>query len=102
MFKLVKDNKKSSIYESDFYKVKISGINGFFLKRNDSDYVDFDDDLEREDYKFTEAVKLEITNLKTGKTASKRCYQGFGVINDIKNDIKVGKKQFRSMFCKID
>lgn len=102
MFNLAKDNKKSSIYESDGYKVKISEINGFFLKKNNSDYVDYDDDLEPDDYKFTKAVKLVITNKLTGKSTSKRCYQGFGVINDVEDDIKAGKKQFKNMFDNID
>jgi len=102
MFSLVKDNKKSSVYESDTYKVKISEIKGYFFKKNDSNYVDYDYDLRPNDYKFTKAVKLEITNKRTGKATSKRCYQGFGVIKDVENDIKVGKKQFKGIFGKID
>jgi len=98
----IKDNKKSSVYENDVYKVRISKINKCFYKRNDADYVTTDDNLNSDDYRFVEAVKLEIKNKETGKLASKRCYQGFGAIEDVKNDIKNGKKKFQEIFNKID
>lgn len=98
----IKDNKKSEVYENDEYKVKISDINGFFYKKNGADYTDYDTDLDDDDYKFVEAVKLEITNKTTGKTSQKRCYQGYSVINDVQNDLDGNKTQFASMFEKID
>lgn len=100
--KLTKDNKKSSVYENEEYVVKISEINGYFFKPNDSQYVEYDFELEDDEYKFVEAVKLEITNKMTGRTAQKRCYQGFNVINDVQNDLDTGKNHFESMFKKID
>lgn len=100
--KLVKENKKSEVYENKRYIVKISDINGFFLKRNDSPYVDYDIDKDDDEYSFEEAVKLEITNKSTSKKAQKRCFQGYGVIKDIQRDINGAKHQFKSMFKKID
>lgn len=100
--KLTKDNKKSSVYENQEYIVKISEINGYFLKPNNSQYVEYDCDLEDDEYKFVEAVKLEITNKITGRTTQKRCYQGFNVINDVQNDLYNAKSHFESMFKKID
>lgn len=102
MFRIVKDNNKSTTYESDEYFVKISEQQGFVYKVNGSGYTDYDDDLDEGDLKANEFVKLEITNKTTGKRASKRCYQGFGVIDDLERDILGGKKQFKSMFEKID
>lgn len=99
---LVKENKKSDVYENDVYKVKISEIDGFFYKKNGEDYTDYDYELGDEDYKFVKAVKLEITNKNTGKTAQKRCYQGFSVIDDVQDDLDGDKTQFASMFKKID
>ena len=98
----VKDNKKSEIYENAEYKVKISDINGYFYKRNGSDYIEYDYDLGDDDYKFVEAVKLEITNKLTGKKKKKRCYQGYSVIDDVQRDLDGNKTQFASMFKKID
>lgn len=100
--KLIKNNKKSCVYENEYYKVKISYIDGGFLKRNDSKYVEYDDNLEPDDYKYTKAVILEITNKITGKASQKRCYQGYDVINDVKEDLYNGKKRFKSMFDRID
>lgn len=99
---LVKDNKKSEVYENNNYIVKISDIKGFFLKRNDSPYVDYDIDKDDGDYSFVEAVKLEIKNKSTGKKAQKRCFQGYGVIEDVQRDLNSNKNQFKSMFKKID
>jgi hypothetical protein len=102
MFKIVKDNKKSTSYESDEYLVKISEQQGFVYKRNGSGYTDYDDNLDIDDFKANEFVKLKITNKTTGKSATKRCYQGFSVIDDIEKDLLGSKKQFKSIFNKID
>lgn len=99
---LVKENKKSEVYENNNYIVKVSDINGYFLKRNDSPYVDYDIDKEDDDYSFVEAVKLEITNKSTGKKTQKRCYQGYSVIEDVQRDLDGNKSQFKGMFDKID
>lgn len=98
----VKDNKKSEIYENEEYKVRVSDINGYFYKKNGSDHTDYDYDLDDDDYKFVEAVKLEITNKSTGKTSQKRCYQGYSVIDDVQRDLDGNKTQFADMFKKID
>ena len=98
----IKENKKSVIYENNEYKVKISDINGFFYKKNGTDYTDYDYDLDDDAYKFVEAVKLEITNKSTNKTSQKRCYQGYSVIDDVQRDLEGEKTQFSDMFEKID
>lgn len=100
--KLVKENKKSEVYENNRYIVKISDINGFFLKRKGSPYVGNDVDKDDDEYSFEEAVKLEIRNKSTGKKAQKRCFQGYDVIKDVQRDINGDKRQFKSMFKKID
>ncbi len=82
-------------------KLKYQILMDFFTK-NGADYTDYDTDLDDDDYKFVEAVKLEITNKTTGKTSQKRCYQGYSVINDVQNDLDGNKTQFASMFEKID
>lgn len=66
-----KNNKKSEVYENDEYKVRISDINKYFLKKNGTDYTDYDHDLEDNEYKFVKAVNLEITNKSTGKQLRK-------------------------------
>lgn len=97
-----KDNRKSVCYENDDYKVKISDIDGYFMKKNGSNFVRYDDDVDEDEYIMAEAVKLEVTSKKTGKKTQKRCFQGYSVINDLQNDIENGKKQFGKMFQKID
>ena len=98
----IKNNKKSVIYESDNYRVKISDLDGFFYKKNGDNYVGYDPDLEDGEYRDVKAAKLEITNKSTGKTSQKRCYQGYNVIEDVQSDLNNGKKQFAGMFNKID
>lgn len=98
---LIKENKKSNIYENDEYTVKISDINGYFLKRNEFQYTDYDYNKGPDDYNFVEAVNLEVTSKITGKTAQKRCYQGYSVINEFQEDIN-NKEQFKTIFNKID
>ena len=97
----VKDNKKSEVYENDEYIVKISDIDGFFCKKNGSNNVPYDYDKEDGEYMMVEAVKLEITNKSTGKKSQKRCYQGYGVIEDVRDDLNK-KRKFKDMFEKID
>lgn len=100
--KLVKENKKSEVYENDEYIIKASDINGFFLKKNNFPYGDYDINKEDDDYSFVEAVKLEIKNKSTGKKAQKRCFQGYSVIEDVQRDLDGNKSQFERMFKRID
>lgn len=98
----VKTNKKSEVYENDDYIVRISDINGFFMKKNGTDYTEYDSELEDNDYKTVQAVNLVIKNKNTGKQSQKRCYQGYGVIEDVQRDINEDKTQFANLFNKID
>jgi len=100
--KKIKDNKKSEVYECNDYKVKISDIDAVFYKRNADSYIEYDSDLADDALVPVKAVKLEITSKITGKTTQKRCYQGYGVINDVQKDLNGNKKQFADMFKKID
>ena len=100
--KLIKENKKSEIYENEEYIVKISDIPRIFYKKNGDEYVTYDYDAEDGEYIPTKAVTLKITNKKTGKTSQKRCYQGYSVINDVQEDLNNNKIQFKNMFDKID
>ncbi len=101
-FKKIKTNNKSEIYENDEYIVKVSDIPGFFYKKNGTDFTDYDSELGDDDYKFVEAVKLEITNKATNKKSQKRCYQGYSVIDDLQRDINTDKSQFADILKKID
>ncbi|QEZ68489.1 hypothetical protein D4A35_05865 [Paraclostridium bifermentans] len=101
-FKIVKENKKSLVYESNLYVIKISDIDGFFIKNRYSRYLELEEDDDNSDYRFVKAVNMKITNKLTGKNTQKRCYQGYGVIKEIENDINSGKKVFTNIFDKID
>lgn len=102
MFKVIKNNDKSIRYESDEYLVEIRENKGFVLKRNGTDYTDYDYDLGEDDLTANKSVNLKITNKKTRRSSSKRCYQGFDVIDDVEKDINGNKVQFKSIFTKID
>lgn len=102
ILKLIKENKKSETYENEEYIVKIFNEDGIYYKKNGDEYVTYDYDAEDGEYIPTKAVTLKITNKKTGKTSQKRCYQGYSVINDVREDLNNNKIQFKTIFDKID
>ena len=77
-------------------------INGFFFKKNGDAYVDYDYEMGEGEYKMVEAVKLQITNKDTNKTAQKRCFQGYSVLEDVQYDLLRKKSKFSKIFKKID
>ena len=102
--KLIKQNKESDIYENNEYHVKVCNLPGYVFKKNGYNNVPYDDDKkEKEWIKARDAVRLEITNKKTGKTARVTCYQGYyEAIQDLQYDLQHGKIKFKKEYDKID
>lgn len=101
--KLIKENKKSNIYEVGDYKVKAKQCTGVFCLKNGDDknpYYNSDID-DSELVEIRDAIILEVTNIKTGKKSQKRCYQGIIAVEEFAEDLKT-KTQFKSIYDKID
>ena len=101
-FVCIKQNKKTNLYENDAYIVSMTETSGYYYKRNNDPQVEHDDELEDDDYKFTKAVQMMVTSKATGKSARKRCYQGYAALDDLEEDLRGDKTQFADIFAKID
>lgn len=98
-FKKTKDTKKSTFYENDDYKVKITD-GGYGYKKNDMFKPWYDSEKEEGEYIYAPMEVMTVENKKTGKKSSKRVYQ-YNPIQDLQDDLD-DKSQFSDIFEKID
>lgn len=98
-FKKTKETKKSTFYENDEYKVKITE-GGYGYKKNDIFKPWYDYEKEEGEYFYAPMDKMTVENKKTGKKSTKRVYQG-NPIDDLEHDLE-SKSMFRDVFDKID
>lgn len=100
--KLVKQNKKSMVYENAEYTVKIiTPTERFVLRKNDPNNEFWYDENLSDGEVFSAPISiLEVVNKCTGKKATKRVYQN-NPIADFEADLDK-KSQFSDVFRKID
>ena len=97
-YKKTKTNKKSSVYEDDVYRLRLSDGSYAFKRKANKMYAD-DDALEQTLVPFD---ILEVTHKITGKTSKKRVFQGENAVGEFFDDAESEKSQFESIFKKID
>lgn len=94
-----KETKKSTFYENEDYKVKLTQ-GGYVYKKNDMFKPWYDDSKEEGEYFNAYMEEMTVKSKKTGKKSTKRVYQG-NPIYDLENDLE-SKTMFRDVFKKID
>lgn len=92
--KIIKETKKSTTYideDFDMYEIKISELDGFYHNPHEENQLDT-------------ALGLEIKNIRTGKSSTKRCYQyEYEIIQNVEYDLRDGQKtRFKSIWDRID
>lgn len=99
--KLVKQNKKSVIYEIGEYQIKLEEPKrNKTIKINELGKYWYDGDKDFDGDFYAESRNMVVTNKLTGKTSRKRVYQN-DPIGDFERDL-TKKIQFRDLFKKID
>lgn len=98
-FEIVKENKKSTFFENDEYRVKLIQA-GHVLRKNDIDKHWYDETKEDGEYFYAPIQNMIVTNKNTGESAQKRCYQP-NPIGDLEEDLE-NKINFTDIFKKID
>lgn len=101
--KLIKENKKSLVYENDKYIIKEKEVQGGYYVRNGATknpYYDVEKD-ENDQIWIGDAVILEITNKENGKKCQKKCLQGHGAAYDFQDALDGKNPKFKDVIKKL-
>ena len=101
--KLIKNNKKSRVYENNDYIVRSKDVNGgFYVKNGDKKNPYYDSDKGDDDLVWIgDAVILEVQNKDNGKKSQKRCYQGESAVDDFQDALDGKSGAFQDVLNKI-